>query len=94
MRSIELGQHRRSLGLHLATPPFELSDDRLVVGFHGRLRPWHGFERLVDVLVEARRRELSLLLVCVGDGPYASRWEAESIAWREAVPDAYVKAGC
>ena len=31
---------------------------------------------------------------CVADGPYPARWEAESIAWREAVPDAYVKAGC
>ncbi|NND48875.1 MAG: hypothetical protein HKN60_01340 [Rhizobiales bacterium] len=31
---------------------------------------------------------------CVADGPYSARWEAESIAWREAVPDAYVKAGC
>ena len=31
---------------------------------------------------------------CVADGPYPARWEAESIAWREAVRDAYVKAGC
>lgn len=31
---------------------------------------------------------------CVADGPYPARFEAESIAWREAVPDAYVKSGC
>ncbi|WP_114388989.1 hypothetical protein [Notoacmeibacter marinus] len=31
---------------------------------------------------------------CVMDGPYSSRGAAESIAWREAVPDAYVKSGC
>ena len=31
---------------------------------------------------------------CVMDGPYSSRGTAESIAWREAVPDAYVKSGC
>ena len=31
---------------------------------------------------------------CVADGPYATRADAESIAWKEAVPDAYVKNGC
>ena len=31
---------------------------------------------------------------CVGDGPYGSRNEAGSIAWTEAVPDAYVKNAC
>lgn len=31
---------------------------------------------------------------CVADGPYASRGQAMSIAWKEAVPDAYVKNGC
>ena len=31
---------------------------------------------------------------CVADGPYATRSEAESIAWKEAIPDAYVKSGC
>ena len=31
---------------------------------------------------------------CVVDGPYPSQGQAASIAWREAVPDAYVKNGC
>ncbi|MEL6919651.1 MAG: hypothetical protein AAFO77_01310 [Pseudomonadota bacterium] len=31
---------------------------------------------------------------CVVDGPYTSRSQAGSIAWTEAVPDAYVKSGC
>ena len=31
---------------------------------------------------------------CVADGPYVAQGEAESVAWREAVPDAYVKRGC
>lgn len=31
---------------------------------------------------------------CVADGPYRTRADADSIAWREAVPDAYVKNGC
>lgn len=31
---------------------------------------------------------------CVVDGPYETPDQAESIAWAEAVPDAYVKNGC
>lgn len=31
---------------------------------------------------------------CVADGPYTDQADAESIAWTEAVPDAYVKSGC
>lgn len=31
---------------------------------------------------------------CVMDGPYRSRGGAESVAWSEVVPDAYVKRGC
>jgi len=31
---------------------------------------------------------------CVVDGPYNSQSAAQSNAWNEAVPDAYVKSGC
>ena len=31
---------------------------------------------------------------CVADGPYVSKDDAASVAWIEAVPDAYVKRGC
>ena len=31
---------------------------------------------------------------CVADGPYGSEGAAGSVAWREAVPEAYVKRGC
>ena len=31
---------------------------------------------------------------CVADGPYISKGDAGSVAWVEAVPDAYVKRGC
>lgn len=31
---------------------------------------------------------------CVADGPYVSEDDAASVAWVEAVPDAYVKRGC
>lgn len=31
---------------------------------------------------------------CTVDGPYVSESAAQSVAWNEAVPDAYVKNGC
>ena len=31
---------------------------------------------------------------CVADGPYISKGDASSVAWVEAVRDAYVKRGC
>jgi hypothetical protein len=31
---------------------------------------------------------------CVVDGPYNTQDDAMSVAWAEAVPDAYVKKGC
>lgn len=31
---------------------------------------------------------------CVADGPYINQSEASSVAWVEAVQDAYVKRGC
>ncbi|OCW55886.1 hypothetical protein [Hoeflea olei] len=31
---------------------------------------------------------------CVADGPYVSADDAGSVAWIEAVPDAYLKRGC
>ena len=31
---------------------------------------------------------------CVADGPYITSDDAGSVAWVEAVPDAYVKRGC
>lgn len=31
---------------------------------------------------------------CVADGPYITGDDASSVAWIEAVPDAYVKLGC
>lgn len=31
---------------------------------------------------------------CLIDGPYDSHMRASEVAWKEAVPDAYVKNGC
>ena len=43
---------------------------RLVIGFHGRLRPWHGFDMLVSVTRELIRRGFDLHLLVVGEGDF------------------------
>lgn len=45
-------------------------DDAFVIGFHGRLRPWHGFERLVLVVSNLLARNLPVHLLVVGDGEF------------------------
>lgn len=42
-----------------------------VVGFHGRLRPWHGFDRIVASCREALAGGVNLAVLCVGEGDYA-----------------------
>lgn len=59
-------------------------DAPLVLGFHGRLRPWHGFERLVRVVAALRERGLDVVLETLGSGPFAEAVEGAlpAGAWR------------
>jgi glycosyltransferase involved in cell wall biosynthesis len=41
--------------------------DKVVVGFVGFVRPWHGLHRVLDAIAAAERRDLHLLIV--GTGP-------------------------
>ena len=43
---------------------------RFVVGFHGRLRPWHGFDMLVNVVRKLLERGLDIHLLVVGEGDF------------------------
>ncbi len=45
---------------------------RFVVGFHGRLRPWHGFELLAETCRELVARGVDLHLLVVGEGEFAA----------------------
>ncbi|MFT4540551.1 MAG: glycosyltransferase involved in cell wall biosynthesis [Planctomycetota bacterium] len=47
-----------------------LPDDAFVVGFHGRLRPWHGFGRLVDSLAILRAQKVPVHLLAIGVGDF------------------------
>lgn len=42
-----------------------------VIGFHGRLRPWHGFETLVNVSAELLERGRDIHLLVVGEGEFS-----------------------
>lgn len=44
--------------------------DRFVIGFHGRLRPWHGFDMLVRVSRELLLRGSEIHLLVVGEGDF------------------------
>lgn len=43
---------------------------RLVVGFHGRLRPWHGIELLALAARELLDRSLPIHVLTIGNGEY------------------------
>ena len=49
----------------------ELPADAFVLGFHGRLRPWHGFDRLVRAAGVLHERGVPVHLLMVGKGDYA-----------------------
>lgn len=44
--------------------------ERFVIGFHGRLRPWHGFDLLVEVATDLLEKGLDIHLLVVGEGDF------------------------
>jgi glycosyltransferase involved in cell wall biosynthesis len=59
-------ERRRALGL----------DDKIVFGFVGFVRPWHGLDRVIDACAELADARLHLLVV--GDGPARDDLEAQA----------------
>ena len=53
-------------------------DDRIVIGFLGILRPWHGVDLLLEAFREVRSRWPAVHLLIVGDGPLETELKAES----------------
>jgi glycosyltransferase involved in cell wall biosynthesis len=45
-------------------------EGRFVLGFHGRLRGWHGFERLAEASARMLAEGLPIHLLLVGDGEF------------------------
>ncbi len=64
-------------------------DDRVVLGWHGRLRPWHGFERLAALVGRLLHEGLPVHLLAVGAGDVAASLRdrvpsthATTLGWR------------
>ena len=57
---------RRKAGLARGLSP----EGAFVIGFHGRLRPWHAFDRLVEALSGLGEGELPYHLLMVGAGEF------------------------
>lgn len=47
-----------------------VSEDRFVIGFHGRLRPWHGLPLLADAVALLLARDVDAVLLLVGEGDW------------------------
>ena len=45
---------------------------RFVIGFHGRLRPWHGFDMLISVARQLLEHGFNIHLLVVGEGDFDS----------------------
>ncbi len=50
--------------------PSLVPNGRFALGFHGRLRPWHGFDRLVSAARELLMRGAPIHLVLIGEGDF------------------------
>ncbi len=50
---------------------------RVAIGFHGRLRPWHGFGMLVRTFARLLDRNLPLHLLIVGEGDFDADLEGK-----------------
>jgi len=48
-----------------------LPPDRFVIGFHGRVRPWHSFAMLADVAGSLLEQGYDIHLLVVGEGDFA-----------------------
>lgn len=58
--------------------------DKVVLGFTGFIRDWHGLPRVIDAIAEQRDRE-DLHFLVIGDGP--ARAELETHAARRGIAD-------
>ena len=71
-------------------------EGRVALGFHGRLRPWHGFDAIVAAAAELLQGEFSIHLVVVGEGPYeealAGRLPGEHVTRLDWLPHEEVAA--
>lgn len=59
-----------------------IAPGRFVVGFHGRLRPWHGFERIALAVRALVDEGLDVHVLTVGEGEYAETLASAGLSVR------------
>lgn len=69
---------RRALGI---------GEDAFVVGFHGRLREWHGFPHLAQAVAELVSRGVPAHLTVVGTGAFESHIHAAGLSAAATIVD-------
>ncbi len=52
-----------------------IGDNRIVIGFSGVIRAWHGLDLLVEAIADLAARQIPVFLLVVGDGPYRAALE-------------------
>ncbi len=62
-------------------------EGRFVIGFHGRLRPWHGFERLIEAGSRLIGAGLPVQLLTVGRGEFAETLRGTALAEHSTILD-------
>ncbi|HZJ71336.1 MAG TPA: glycosyltransferase family 4 protein [Planctomycetota bacterium] len=60
----------RAVGRPSLPPGVTIAPTDFVLGFHGRLRPWHGFPRLVGAFRRLLEKRLPVHLLLVGEGDW------------------------
>jgi glycosyltransferase involved in cell wall biosynthesis len=55
---------------------------RIAVGFHGRLRPWHGLELVADAFADLIAQQLDLHFVVAGEGDFQAVFDGRIPAQR------------
>jgi glycosyltransferase involved in cell wall biosynthesis len=53
-------------------PSVQIPESVFVLGFHGRERPWHGFEMLVDATLALLGKDLPVHLLVIGEGNFSA----------------------
>ncbi len=53
-------------------PVDNIPPNSFVLGFHGRERPWHGFDKLVETFMELLNMGLPVHLLVIGDGDFTA----------------------
>ncbi len=75
-------------------------ENKIVIGFVGTLKPWHGVSKLIEAFAIVRAKNPDVVLRIVGDGPQRQRLRdflqqypdtvQKSVQWLDAIPNSLI----